>query len=85
MEKFGSKVMKNQRTVKQMAERIADLEVKVIELSVRPPAASAWNAAAGARSPLTHTATSPTPFEHPGTPRPGQSLILPALRAARQG
>jgi len=41
VEKLGSKVMKNQWTVKQMAERIADLEAQVMELSVRPPAASA--------------------------------------------
>ncbi|MER5641106.1 hypothetical protein ABT095_29670 [Kitasatospora sp. NPDC002227] len=41
VEKLGSKVMKDQRTVKKMAERIADLEAQVIEMSVRPPAASA--------------------------------------------
>lgn len=41
IEGLGSKVMKNQRTMSKMAERIADLEAQVIELSVRPPAASA--------------------------------------------
>ncbi|MFI9077588.1 hypothetical protein ACIGW8_14050 [Streptomyces sioyaensis] len=41
VEGLGSKVMKNQRTMTQMAERIADLEAQVVQLSTHPPAASA--------------------------------------------
>ncbi|MBV6696970.1 hypothetical protein KV557_07510 [Kitasatospora aureofaciens] len=41
VEGLGSKVMKNQRTMTRMAERIADLEAQVVQLSAHPPAASA--------------------------------------------
>ncbi|MEU1377786.1 hypothetical protein ABZ442_29665 [Streptomyces triculaminicus] len=41
VEGLGSKVMKNQKTMTRMAERIAELGAQLVQLSTHPPAASA--------------------------------------------